>query len=87
MFNGETIRLKPGQLITGRKELSKRTGIHESTIERALTFFEKTEQQIEQQKTTRNRLITILNWDMYQETEQPSEQQANNDFLEKLDPI
>jgi len=52
-----------------------------------LTFFEKTEQQIEQQKTTKNRLITILKWDTYQQTEQPGEQQANNDFMDELEPV
>jgi hypothetical protein len=36
------------------------------------------EQQIEQQKTTKFTIITILNWDRYQENEQQSEQQVNN---------
>ncbi len=66
MFNGENIMLQPGQFITGRKDLSRSTGIPESTIERILTFFEKTEQQIEQQKTFHSRLVTILSWDDYQ---------------------
>ena len=78
MFNGENIKLEPGQLIAGRKSLAEATGISESCIERTLTFFEKTEQQIEQQKTNRNRLITILSWHEYQSTEQQTEQQADN---------
>jgi len=77
-FNNTTLKLKPGQLITGRKALSKDTGINESKIERILTYFEKTEQQIEQQKTNKNRLITVLNWEKYQSTEQQAEQQINN---------
>ena len=78
MFNGENIMLAPGQLITGRKDLAESTGIHESSVERILTFFEKNEQQIEQQKTSRSRLITILYWEDYQEGEQQSEQPVNN---------
>ncbi len=41
--------------------------------------FENIEQQIEQRKTTSNRLISILNWNEYQNTEQQTEQQLNND--------
>jgi len=78
MFNGENVRLEPGQLITGRKDLASKTGIKESTIERILTFFEKSEQQIEQQKTNRNRLITILSWSDHQYNEQQNGQPADN---------
>lgn len=77
-FNGDNIILSPGQFITGRKSLSEETGIHESKIERILNFFEKNEHQIEQLKTSKNRLITILSWEQYQESEQQIEQQLNN---------
>lgn len=78
MFNGENIKLKAGQFITGRKALSLETGINESKVERILTFFEKNEQQIEQQKSNKNRLITVLLWSRYQQSEQVNEQQVNN---------
>lgn len=65
VWNGRTIILKEGQFITGRKQLSEETGIPETTIERILSFFEK-EAQIGQQKTTKFRLITIINWKIYQ---------------------
>lgn len=65
LWNGETIKVKRGQLITGRKTLSKETGIQESKIERILKVF-KTEQQIEQQTNNKYRLITILNYSSYQ---------------------
>ena len=71
MFNGENTTVKPGQFITGRKALSQELNINESKVERVLTFFESKECQIEQQKTNRNRLITILNWNQYQHIEQP----------------
>ena len=68
MTNGKIILIKEGQLITGRKALSAATGIPESTIEDILRLFES-EQQIRQQKTTKYRLITILNWKEYQESD------------------
>lgn len=65
MWNKEIIMIKEGQLLTGRKELSEQTGISETTIERILKMFES-EHQIGQQKTTKFRIITILNWTNYQ---------------------
>lgn len=76
-WNGNTIILKSGQLITGRKALSQKTGIDENKIERILKCF-KSEQQIEQQTTSTSRLISILNWKKFQQFEQPSEQRVNN---------
>lgn len=78
-LGGKPIICKPGEFTTGRKQLADETGISESKIERILTYFEKIEQQIEQQKTTANRLISIVNWGEYQTSEQHIEQQVNND--------
>jgi hypothetical protein len=79
MLGGKPIICNSGQFTTGRKQLSNETGISESKIERILTYLEKIEQQIEQQKTTTNRLISIVNWSEYQNTEQRNEQQVNNE--------
>lgn len=65
MWNGGIIVVNEGQLITGRKSLSEETGIPESTIEDILRYLE-TQHQIQQQKTTKYRLVTILNWKDYQ---------------------
>lgn len=65
MWNNNIIVIKEGQLITGRDKLSEETGIHRSSIDRILDFLES-EHQIEQQKTTKYRLITILNWKDHQ---------------------
>jgi hypothetical protein len=65
MWNGKIIIIKEGQLLTGRKELSIDTGITEGTIENILKMLEN-EHQILQQKTTKFRIITILNWCEYQ---------------------
>lgn len=77
-WNGKTIILKSGQLITGRKALSQKTGIDENKIERILKCF-KSEQQIEQQTTSTSRLISILNWNKFQQFEHPFEQRTNNE--------
>lgn len=77
MFDGKRITLKPGQNIYGRKRLSEELHISESKCERILTLF-KSEQQIEQQTSSKNRLITILNWSSYQKSEQQNEQQTDN---------
>lgn len=65
LWNGEIITQKPGQLITGRKQLSKLTGVPESTITDILDRLE-TRHHIRQQKTPKYRAITILDWEMYQ---------------------
>jgi len=76
-FMGHTIVLKPGQLITGRKYLSEETGISQTSVERILKWLES-EHQIGQQKSSQNRIISILNWDKYQISGQESGQQADN---------
>jgi hypothetical protein len=68
-FKGQEIRLKPGQFITGRKELAKATGIKEGSIEGILKKFES-RGSIQQQKSTKSRLISISNWSIYQKPEQ-----------------
>lgn len=78
-LGGELISCDAGQFTTGRKQLSQQTGICESKIERILNKLEKIEQQIEQQKTSTNRLITVVNWNKYQSGEQQTEQRVNND--------
>ena len=85
-WNGKTIKLQPGQFITGRKSLSEKTGIHESKVERILNVFES-EQQIEQRKTSTSRLISILNWGEFQKREQPFEQRVNNERTTDEQPV
>lgn len=77
IFNKKKIRLIPGQVITGRKIIANKFKINESKVQRILKLFES-EQQIEQQTSTRNRLITITNWELYQPVERQSKQQVNN---------
>ncbi len=71
MWNKEIIIIKEGQLLTGRDKLAEETGINRSTIENILKLLEN-EHQIEQQKTTKFRVITILNWKTYQTDDKKS---------------
>lgn len=77
IFAGEKMTLQPGQLITGRISISEKLNIHESKVQRILKSFE-IEQQIEQQNSNKNRLISILSWAEYQTDEQQNEHPVNN---------
>lgn len=86
VFGGDKISLQPGQLITGRKKISERFNISESKVQRILKSFE-IEQQIEQQTNNKNRLISILSWSDYQDTEQQDEQPVNNKRTTTEQPV
>lgn len=75
IFNGKKIILLPGQLITGRKVISEKLKVSESKVQRILKWFES-DLQIEQQTSNKNRLITIVNWEQYQNIEQQNEREA-----------
>lgn len=87
IFNGSKVELSPGQLITSRRMISKCTkvSISESKVQRVLNEFE-CEHQIEQQTASKNRLITILGWDLYQKGEHQSEHQVNTKKFENRTP-
>lgn len=71
------LTLEPGQILTSRPKLAQITGVHQSKINRTLKWFE-TEQQIEQVKTRKYRIISILNWEKWQVREQLDESKTNN---------
>jgi hypothetical protein len=77
IWNGEKRTIERGQFITSRAKLALISGIHESSVERALKYL-KNEQQIEQQTNKSFRLITINNYKDYQTTEQQNAHQMNN---------
>ena len=77
LFRGKRVTLKKGQLLTGRKSISEKLKIDENKVQRILKTLEN-EHQIEQQSSNKNRLITIVLWDKYQQDEQQIEQQLNN---------
>ncbi len=77
IFEGRRYTLKPGQQIFGRKSIASDLKVNESKVQRILKTFES-EQQIEQQTSSKNRLVSIVNWSRYQDSEQLIEQQLNN---------
>lgn len=77
IFDKEEMVLKSGQLITGRKVIAEKFNIDESKVQRILKTFENA-QQIEQQTSNKNRLISIVRWEEYQQIEQQIEQRVNN---------
>ena len=77
LFGGKKISLKAGQLMTGRKSIASTLGISESKVRRVLDLFE-IDQQIDRQRSNKNSLVSILNWDKYQIFDQQIDQQATN---------
>lgn len=75
-FNGCNVVLKPGQLITGRYSIEESTGVHHSSVVRILNKL-KSEHQIEQLKTSRYSIISIVNWEQYQSGEHLNEHPVN----------
>lgn len=78
MYGGKKITLRPGQLITGRKKISEKTGVNEYKVMRILKRFEN-EQQIAQQTERYGSLISIVSWDEYQDNAQQPAQRVHND--------
>ena len=83
-FGGEMIELQAGQFTTGvsnqmlsdLKKVNK--GLNVSKLNRVLKKL-KIEKQIEQRSDHQCTLITVLNWEKYQLSEQRNEQRVNND--------
>ena len=76
IFNDKEQTLLPGQVLTGRKKLAKITRLNEFRIERILKLLENAH-QIAQQKTSKFRIITIINWEKYQAIEELAQQNAH----------
>ena len=75
VLGGKRITLSRGQLITGRRKIAEQTGVEEHKVDRILKAFSR-EQQIEQRSTPHGSLITVINYDKYQQCEQRYEQQS-----------
>jgi DNA replication protein DnaD len=74
---GHKIDVKRGQLSRSIVELSDRWNWSRSKVNKFLKELEK-EQQIEQQKSNVTQVVTIVNYDLYQEKEQQIEQQKSS---------
>ena len=77
---GKVITLKPGQIATGRKKIAQCTDLNENKVYRALNAL-KSLGNIEIKATNKYSIITVVNWDKYQEENgkrTTSEQQNNS---------
>ncbi|SEV81598.1 hypothetical protein [[Clostridium] fimetarium] len=72
-WNGEKYTIKPGQCITSLKSITENSGLGISikNVRTAIDKFEKYE-FLANKSTNKNRLITILNWELYQVKENES---------------
>ena len=77
---GKVIHLKTGQIATGRKKIAQCTDLNENKVYRALTVL-KSLGNIEIKATNKYSIITVVNWDKYQDENvkrTSSEQQTNS---------
>jgi hypothetical protein len=74
---GIEVTVKRGQLAWSELTMAQRWGWSKNKVRRFLKWLE-TEQQIAQQKTYITTLITVKNYDQYQETIQQTEQQKDS---------
>lgn len=76
---GQLVEVGRGQLVYGRKEFSKRSGVTEMKLRRIVSMLES-DGMIIQQKRSKFTLISIVCYEEYQDSNQqtPSKQPANN---------
>ena len=77
-----------GSLLTGRKKLAEETGLTEQSVRTSLTKLEKS-QNLTKKSTNKFTLITICNYDTYQDTTtdyQPTNQPTTNQQLTNNQP-
>lgn len=75
LFNKQTVTLKRGQFIYGRKAFAKKSGMTEDRV-RGLVDKLKLDQMITQLATNRYSVITVLNYSLYQDKPQPIPSQS-----------
>ena len=71
------IEILPGQIITGRKQLSEETGLSEMQVRTSLTKLKSTN-EITIKSYNRFSMITLVSWLDYQQDNQQNNQQATN---------
>lgn len=67
-WQGEKYKARPGQFVTSLKSIAEKSGpgVSVQNVRTALSRFEKYE-FLTNQSTNKNRLVTIVNWGLYQE--------------------
>ena len=70
------VKIKRGQMVTGRKSLNEKTGISEQTLRTCLKKLEITK-EITIKSTSKFSIITVCNYEVYQGCKNGSNQQTN----------
>ncbi len=73
LWNRQEVRLKPGQFIFGRFECSKDLKMKPSTLWKQMQLLKKM-RNCDIQSNSRFSVVTVLNWDTYQNSESQKEQ-------------
>lgn len=76
IFNNTEVFLKKGQFIFGSKQASKDLNISRQSLRTIINHL-KTMQNITVKPTNKYSIITIINWDIYQNKENENNQQSN----------
>ena len=68
LISGTVVDVKPGQFVLGRKSAAESLGVTERVVRTCLKNLEKLG-NIETKTTNRFTLVTLINWELYQENE------------------
>lgn len=82
IFNGQDILIKRGSFITGRKQLSIETGLSQQNVRSALKVL-KNIGFLTTKSTNRFSIVSIVKYDDYQSSNQPTNQQINQQLTNK----
>lgn len=77
LWKGKQYYLSPGEFTCGAKQLAEWTGVRRGTVERIIKTF-KSEEQIEVRTSNQFSLYKILNWELYQNSEEQNEEPVRN---------
>lgn len=90
VFKGQLYRVKPGQFITSLETLEEKcaSDVSVQNIRTCLLKLEKGD-FLTSESTNKNRLITVLNWELYQggEENQQADQQSSNKQLTTINNV
>jgi hypothetical protein len=82
MVGLQQVHLLPGQFIFGRKKASEETGLTEQEVRTAIDSLRK-RQNITIKTTNKFSIVSIANWDIYQDDEVKNNQQINQPLTNK----
>lgn len=78
IWQGQKFVVREGQFITSLDSLAKKSGVSKKSVRTALVNFEKLEFLANESAKT-GRLITVINWGLYQSKDEESAKESAND--------